>query len=142
MLDFLNGVPGLGAVKQALDPATGYQTAAAGAKAAQAQSNQLSDLQWQRQMQGLQQSQGYNNQLQSLYNSLYTPGHGQAAPGGMSTLPSANPGMGMTMASMQPPSATPPPGAPKPSTQPGSGGWRGGTNSGGGTMNQAFQWLP
>ncbi len=65
-----------------LDPSQGYDTAAAGAKQAQQQANQLSDLQWQRQMQGLQQAQGYTNQLQSLYNSIYSPGGGQAAAGG------------------------------------------------------------
>ncbi len=66
-----------------LDPSQGYDTAAAGAKQAQQQANQLSDLQWQRQMQGLGQAQGYTNQLQSLYNSMYSPGGGQAAAGGM-----------------------------------------------------------
>ncbi len=66
-----------------LDPSAGYDTAAAGAKAAQGQANALSDLQWQRQMQGLGQAQQYTGQLQSLYNSMYSPGGGAPAAGGM-----------------------------------------------------------
>ena len=65
-----------------LDPARGYNTAAQGAAAAQQQANALSDLQWQRQMQGLQQATGYTDQLQGLYNSMYSPGGGQMAAGG------------------------------------------------------------
>jgi len=61
---------------------TGTQTAADAAKAAQAQANALSTLQWQRQMQGLQGAQGYVNNLQSLYNSIYSPGSGGQAAGG------------------------------------------------------------
>jgi type II secretory pathway pseudopilin PulG len=65
-----------------LDPSQGYDTAAAGAKQAQQQANALSQLQWQRQMAGLQGALGYVGNLQSLYNSLYGPGGGQTAPGG------------------------------------------------------------
>lgn len=135
MPDFTSFVP---SIMQTLNPATGYQTAAAGARQAQGQANSLSDLQWQRQMAGLQQAQGYTNQLQSLYNSLYTTGHGQAAPGGLQSFdappmgaPANQGGMGMTLASMQPPGAKPP-GAPntgtpakgKPSGTGQGGGWR------------------
>lgn len=66
-----------------LDPSQGYDTAAAGARQAQGQSNALSDLQWQRQMQGLGQAQQYTGQLQSLYDSMYSPGGGAPAAGGM-----------------------------------------------------------
>lgn len=66
-----------------LDPSQGFDTAAAGARDAQGQANALSDLQWNRQMQGLGQAQGYTNQLQQLYNSVYSPGGGQPAAGGM-----------------------------------------------------------
>lgn len=66
-----------------LDPARGYNTAAQGATNAQAQANSLSDLQWQRQMGGLQQAQGYTGQLQDLYNSIYGGPGGATAAGGM-----------------------------------------------------------
>lgn len=78
-----------------MDPSAGYDTAAAGAKAAQADAAKLSDLQWQRQMAGLQQAQGYTNQLQQLYNSIYSPGGGAPAAGGLSSLaPMAGGGQG------------------------------------------------
>jgi len=89
-----------------LDPSQGYDTAAAGAKAAQGQANALSDLQWNRQMQGLGQAQGYVQNLQSLYNSLYSPGGGQQAPGGAPVVTppmGAAPGSGSAMASLTPP---------------------------------------
>jgi hypothetical protein len=77
-----------------LDPSQGYDTAAAGARQAQQQNYALADLQWQRAMAGLQQSQGFTNQLQSLYNSMYGGGGGQAAPGGLSALPGVDPRLG------------------------------------------------
>jgi hypothetical protein len=94
-----------------LDPSQGYDTAAAGARDAQKQANALSDLQWQRQMQGLGQAQGYTNQLQSLYNSLYSPGGGQAAAGGMQSL-QAGPNPGASMLLSQQPQTQPQGGTP------------------------------
>jgi hypothetical protein len=67
-----------------LNPARGYDTASGAAKDAQKQANALSSLQWDRQMQGLQHAEGYTNQLQDLYNSLYGGG-GHPAPGGVPT---------------------------------------------------------
>lgn len=86
-----------------LDPSQGYDTAAAGAREAQNQANQLSDLQWQRQMAGLQQAQGYTNQLQALYNSLYSPGGGAPAAGGLSAaaMNAPSPGAGMLLPNYQ-----------------------------------------
>lgn len=100
------GGPGSNSLKQlgsdalgVVDPATGYNTAAAGARAAQQQANALSGLQWDRQMQGLGQAQGYVQNMQGLYNSLYGgPGGAQAAGG--ASVPMVNSGL------------TPPPGAP------------------------------
>lgn len=82
-----------------LDPSQGADTAAAGARAAQGQANSLSDLQWQRQMGGLQQAQGYAGQLQTLYNSLYGAGNGMAAPGGggLQAMQGPAPGASMTL---------------------------------------------
>ena len=65
-----------------IDSSQPGDTAAAGAKEAQGQANSLSQLQWQRQMQGLAGATGYADQLQALYNSLYSPGGGQMAAGG------------------------------------------------------------
>ncbi len=69
-----------------LDPGAGYDTAAKGARAAQTDANNLSNLQWQRQMAGLGEAQGYTNQLQGLYNSMYSPGGGAPAAGGLGSL--------------------------------------------------------
>ena len=81
--DYLSYVPGFAVgQKLGLDPAGPANTAAQGAANAQAQANQLSALQWQRQMTGLQGALGYVGGLQSLYNSIYSPGGGRAAPGG------------------------------------------------------------
>ncbi len=95
-----------------LDPSQGYDTAAAGAKDAQAQANALSDLQWQRQMGGLQQAQGFTNQLQSLYNSMYSPGGGAPAAGGMPMQPmgAAGAAPGASMLLPKPASPTQPAG--------------------------------
>jgi hypothetical protein len=82
-----------------LDPGAGYDTAAAGARAAQADANALSNLQWQRQMAGLQQAQGYTNQLQSLYNSLYSPGGDTPAAGGLGSMGLFSGGQGSADAS-------------------------------------------
>ncbi len=84
-----------------LDPSQGYDTAAAGARQAQDQANALSQQQWGRQMQGLGQAQGYTDQLQSLYNSMYSPGGGQMAAGGRG--PQAPGIMQGAMQSLQPP---------------------------------------
>lgn len=88
-----------------LDPTEQYDTAAAGAREAQGQANALSQLQWQRQMQGLQGALGYVNNLQSLYNQIYSPGGGKPAAGGA---PTQGPSPGAMAALSSPPPATPP----------------------------------
>ena len=81
--DYLSYVPGVQAAGMlGMDPNQPYATAAQGAKDAQAQANALSQLQWERQMAGLGQAQGFVNNLQSLYNSIYSPGGGAPAMGG------------------------------------------------------------
>jgi hypothetical protein len=98
-----------------LDPSQGYDTAAAGARDAQGQANALSDLQWQRQMQGLGQAQGFTGQLQALYNSMYSPGGGAPAAGGMQMQPmgGAPPAAGASMLlPQQKPPSTPAGGSP------------------------------
>lgn len=64
-----------------LDPGRGNETLAAAYAAAQQQAAALSDLQWQRQMQGLQGALGHVGQQQSLWNSVYGGPPGGAAPG-------------------------------------------------------------
>ena len=91
-----------------MDPSAGYSTAAQGAFNAQAQATNLSNLQWQRQMQGLQQATGYTNQMQSLYNSLYGGGGGQAAPGGMQAIPQGRGGAPGSDMLLGPPGGLPP----------------------------------
>jgi len=61
-------------------------------------------------MQGLGQAQGFTSQLQSLYNSLYSPGGGMPAAGGVPVgappAASGTGGQGMTLGSLsqfQPP---------------------------------------
>lgn len=54
-----------------LDPAKGYNTAAAGANRAGAMAEQFSGTQWDRQMQGLGQAQGAYNPSQAYWNSTY-----------------------------------------------------------------------
>ena len=69
----------------------GYDTAAQGARDAQAQANALSQLQWQRQMQGLQEARGQTQPYLSLYDRIYgtqmaghqTPVGGAGGMGGM-----------------------------------------------------------
>lgn len=94
--DFLNGIPVIGGtINSIVNPSAGYDTAAQGAKNAQAQANQLSALQWNRQMAGLTGALGFTNSLQQLYNSLYGPGGGRAAAGGntpMQAQPALQPG--------------------------------------------------
>lgn len=88
-----------------LDPSQGYDTAAQGARDASTSADALSALQWQRQMQGLGGALGYVQNLQDLYNSIYSPGGGKPAAGGgpppgaptasqmsMMSTPSTNPG--------------------------------------------------
>lgn len=63
----------------------GLETAAQGAREAQAQANALSQLQWQRQMQGLQEARGQTQPYLSLYDKIYgtqMAGH-QTPVGGM-----------------------------------------------------------
>lgn len=64
-----------------LDPGRGNETLAAAYAQAQQQAAALSDLQWQRQMQGLQGALGHVGQQQSLWNSVYGGPPGGAAPG-------------------------------------------------------------
>lgn len=66
-----------------VDPSKGYEIASQGAAKAQAAANQLSDLQWARQMQGLQlalNAAGNRPMHDQLYGTRTTPG--QATPGG------------------------------------------------------------
>lgn len=49
----------------------GLETAAAGARDAQKQANALADLQWQRQMMGLQEARGQTQPYLSLYDKIY-----------------------------------------------------------------------
>lgn len=106
--DYLNYVPGVAAGRAlGLDPRQPYEQAQAGAKEAQGQANALSSLQWQRQMQGLGGALGYANNLQQLYNSIYSPGGGAPAAGGGPTGgPSQSEMMGL---SGPPPQAAAPP---------------------------------
>lgn len=93
-----------------MDPSQGFDTAAGGAKEAQGQANQLAGVQWDRQMQGLGMAQGYVGNLQALYNSIYSPGGGQVAPGGAPVgMPAmAQPGAGAgAMAQLAPPPQKP-----------------------------------
>ncbi len=86
-----------------LDPSQGFDTASSGVREAQQQANALSDLQWNRQMQGLGQATGYVDQLQGLYNSMYSPGGGAMAAGGSG--PKAQQMGAGAMATLQPPAA-------------------------------------
>lgn len=86
--DYLQYVPTYPVLQSlGLDPKANADIAVQGAKDAQAQANALSALQWQRQMAGLGQAQGFVNNLQSLYNSIYSPGGGVPAPGGQPIAP-------------------------------------------------------
>lgn len=80
-----------------LSGAKGLETAAAGAERASADAKALSDLQWQRQMEGLQRAVGQMDSSQSLYNRIY---------GGNTALPSAQ---WLQSAPKAPLSAAPPP---------------------------------
>jgi hypothetical protein len=60
-----------GGAMDKLSGKSGLDTAAQGARDAQSQANALSELQWQRQMQGLQQALGMMNPSQSLYDRIY-----------------------------------------------------------------------
>lgn len=112
--DYLNYVPGVAAGRAlGLDPRQPYEQAQAGAKEAQGQANALSSLQWQRQMQGLGGALGYANNLQQLYNSIYSPGGGAPAAGGG---PTGGPSQSEMMGLSGPPpqAAKPPEGSPNP----------------------------
>lgn len=105
--DFTKEVPGVAVARGlGLDPRQPYEQAAAGAKDAQAQANALSQLQWQRQMMGLQGAMGFQNNLQQLYNSIYSPGGGVPAAGGG---PAGGPDMSAMMALSAPPQQQAPP---------------------------------
>jgi hypothetical protein len=63
-----------GYVKNGFDSLSGKKgmdTAAQGARDAQTQSRELADLQWQRQMQGLQEARGQTQPYLSLYDRIY-----------------------------------------------------------------------
>jgi hypothetical protein len=63
---------------------SGMDTAAQGARDAQKQSNELAALQWQRQMQGLQEARGATQPYLSLYDKIYgTQTAGHVPQGGM-----------------------------------------------------------
>src|SRR6185369_1626299 len=54
-----------------LDPAKGYNEAAAGAKDAANQSNANAEMQWQQQMAGLQKALGLVTGYKTLYDQIY-----------------------------------------------------------------------
>jgi hypothetical protein len=86
----------------------GLDTAAAGAREAQAQANALAQLQWQRQMQGLQEARGQTQPYLSLYDKIY----GTQTAGRMTPVGGMAPGMDGGPRSAQPdrgasPAATP-----------------------------------
>lgn len=102
-IDFTRDLPGIQVARGlGLDPRQPYEQAAAGAKEAQAQANALSELQWKRQMMGLQGALGFQNNLQQLYNSIYSPGGGAPAAGGGAP---GGPDMSAMMALSGPPPA-------------------------------------
>lgn len=95
------GTPTLGSVATEavndLSGKKGLETAAQGAREAQAQANALAQLQWQRQMQGLQEARGQTQPYLSLYDKIYgtqmagkqTPVGGLSIPGGGTPPPGA-----------------------------------------------------
>ena len=102
-LDFLQNVPFVGDTLNDISGKNGLETAARGAKEAQAQANALAQLQWQRQMAGLQEARGQTQPYLSLYDRIYgtqmaghqTPvggmGPGLGGPGAPGADPSGNP---------------------------------------------------
>lgn len=85
IMDFLGKVPIIGDTIKGLTGQPGLETGAAGARAAQEQAKALSELQWQRQMQGLDQARGQTQPYLSLYDKIYgtkTAGQGMPGPGG------------------------------------------------------------
>ena len=60
-----------GGAMDSLSGKRGLDEAAQGARNAQTQANQLAELQWQRQMEGLQRALGMMNPSQSLYDRIY-----------------------------------------------------------------------
>lgn len=71
IFDSLRSVPYVGDTIDSVSGRNGLETAAKGAKEAQAQANQLAQLQWQRQMQGLQEARGQTQPYLSLYDRIY-----------------------------------------------------------------------
>lgn len=86
-LNKIAGTPTYGDVvddaKDSLSGKKGLATAAEGARQAQEQANALAQLQWQRQMQGLQEARGQTQPYLSLYDKIYgTQMAGHVAPVG------------------------------------------------------------
>lgn len=71
IFDYARRIPILGDTIDSVSGRDGLKTAAEGAKAAQAQAQALADLQWQRQMEGLQRAQMPLNNYRSLYDRIY-----------------------------------------------------------------------
>ena len=95
-LDFLQTVPFVGDTLNDISGKNGLETAARGAKEAQAEANALAQLQWQRQMAGLQEARGQTQPYLSLYDRIYgtqMAGH-QTPVGGMGGGGDTRPGMG------------------------------------------------
>lgn len=114
ILDSLRRIPLLGDTIDDVSGRTGLETAAQGAKDAQAQANALSRLQWERQMAGLQEARGQTQPYLSLYDKIYgTQMAGRQAP---------VTGMGAGWSGPMPPGSGPPggraarPGQPGPNT--------------------------
>lgn len=71
IFDSLRGIPIVGDTIDSISGRDGLETAARGAKEAQAQANALAQLQWMRQMQGLQEARGQTQPYLSLYDKIY-----------------------------------------------------------------------
>lgn len=71
IFDAFRNVPFLGDTIDELSGKRGMDTAAQGARDAQRQANELAQLQWQRQMQGLQEARGQTQPYLSLYDKIY-----------------------------------------------------------------------
>lgn len=83
IFDSFRSVPYLGDTIDEISGKKGLDTAAQGAREAQKQANYLSDLQWQRQMQGLQEARGQTQPYLSLLDKMYgTQMAGHVAPVG------------------------------------------------------------
>lgn len=81
-----------------IDPASPYATLQSALDKASGQAQQLSALQWQRQMAGLSRALGYGQQSQDLFNNIYNkpgPAPGATLPQGLSapTAQATGPGL-------------------------------------------------